>query len=383
MSHQNEILTYLIEHLGIPLMVSMSAVHKEQSLSPDREAEMMAKLLTASVQLGLSISAKMNVPSDVMKAEALRFRLTALAAEALSQRARLKGKEPTEVDIDSLKGAMDSLFVFSEHFSIDEKGVAYLKDIGFESVSSPEITDMAVIESLLPVIAAMDHKDRGLFPNVADRLAREASDIAADYIEKSGAPEGSEAVVRQKMLQLLSHIFSGIYPEVIGKNRPIGDVWQEFDRKKSLLLLLINYLLDGQAGDEEESVADGAGAPEAVEHPVEPVAVGKVEKVEKVEKKVEDVSPSVVIPAEPEAVEPVAAIGVRDTASMVVPDEVPDDMSVEAEVAAPAASKEKAAKPDIFAAKVLPQQRQVSCASGKAVTGAGTKQILMQPSEFL
>ncbi|MCB9965579.1 MAG: hypothetical protein H6855_05815 [Rhodospirillales bacterium] len=354
MSHQNEILTYLIEHLGIPLMVSMSAVHKEQSLTPDREAEMMAKLLTASVQLGLSISAKMNVPSDVMKAEALRFRLTALAAEALSQRARLKGKEPAEVDIDSLKGAMDSLFVFSEHFSIDEKGVAYLKDIGFESVSSPEITDMAVIESLLPVIAAMDHKDRGLFPNVADRLAREASDIAADYIEKSGAPEGSEAVVRQKMLQLLSHIFSGIYPEVIGKNRPIGDVWQEFDRKKSLLLLLINYLLDGQAGDEEDVAED----------PVEPVVVDRVT----------DVSPSVVIPAEPEADDPVNVVGVRDTASMVVPDEVPDDMSVEAEVAAPAAPQEKTAKPDIFAAKSPAAAKAGPVAPpAEAVTGAGTE----------
>ena len=245
MSLHNKILTYMIENLGLPLMGAVGVLHKKTS-TPETDAEIMAKMLTSSVDLGMAISSKMNIPSDTVKAEALRFRLTSLSANALSKRVSLKGKEPSSIDIDSLKATTDSLFVFSENFSLDEQATEYLQRIGLQDVIGKEFPELHMIEALLPVISAMDHKDRGLFPNIAERLIKESEALSSQFSEKNNAEAGTDVLVKFQVLKLLGQTFVKIYPDIIGNNQPIGDVWQEFDRQKALVILLIDYLFSGQ-----------------------------------------------------------------------------------------------------------------------------------------
>lgn len=265
MSQNNKTLTYIIENLGLPLMGAIGQVQKKTS-TPESDAEVMAKMLASSVDLAMAISAKMDVPSDTNKAEALRFHLTALGANALSQRIKIKGKEPSSIDVDSLKATTDSLFVFSENFSLDDQSIEYLNKLGMETVTGKELSDLHIIESLLPVISAMDHKDRGLFPNIAERLIKESDALSGQFNADSSSSAENAIFVKFKMLKLLSHIFVAIYPGIIGNSQPIGDVWQEFDRQKALVVLLIDYLLTGQSSvdiphDEQEQ------APAAKEEP--------------------------------------------------------------------------------------------------------------------
>ncbi len=226
-------------------MGAVAHIQKKAS-TPEDDAELMAKMLTSSVDLAMSISAKMNVSTDTSKAEALRFELTALAAKALSNRARLKGKEPSGIDMDSLKATTDSLFMFAGNFTINETGIEYLKKIGFDDVTIKESVELHLIEALLPVISVIDHKDRGLFPNIADRLIKEADALSAQFIKTGNKSEEIDAFAKQKILKLLAQTFVTIYPNLIGGNKSIGDVWQEFDRQKALIVLLLDYLLTGE-----------------------------------------------------------------------------------------------------------------------------------------
>ena len=271
MSLHNNILTYMIENLGLPLMEAVGQVQKKTA-TPENDAEMMAKLLTSSVELGIAISSKMNIPSDSAQAEALRFRLTALAANALSERVKLKSKEPTSADVDSLKATTDSLFVFSNNFSVNDEGLEYLKKIGMQDFVGKEFSELATIEALLPVVTVMEHKDRGLFPNIAERLIKEADELAKQFKADANKPEEVVVFIKQKILTLLVQTFVQIYPDIIGASKPIGDVWQEFDRRKALIILLMDYLLTGQKNIETASDAEGAAAPEAQAPQTEPPA---------------------------------------------------------------------------------------------------------------
>ncbi len=245
MSLHNNILTYMIENLGLPLMEAVGHVQKKTA-TPENDAEMMARLLTSSVNLGMAISSKMNGATDATQAEALRFRLIALAAHALSERAKLKSKEPTDTDIDSLKATIDSLFVFSNNFSVNEQGLQYLGTLGLEDFKAKEYAELSTIEAFLPIVSAMDHKDRGLFPNIAERLLKESDQLAEQFQKESQKPEDAIVFIKQKILSLLVQTFVHIYPDKIENNKSIGDVWQEFDRRKALVLLLMDYLLTGQ-----------------------------------------------------------------------------------------------------------------------------------------
>lgn len=271
MSLHNRILTYMIENLGLPLMGAVGVLQKKTS-TPETDAETMAKMLTSSVDLGMAISAKMNVPTDTAKAEALRFKLTSLSAHALSKRVSLKGKEPSNIDIDSLKATTDSLFVFSENFPIDEAGIEYLQKMGLQDVTGKELSELHMIDALLPVISVMDHKDRGLFPNIAERLIKESEDLSAQFIEKNSSEPGSEILVKFQVLKLLGDTFVRIYPDIIHNNKPIGDVWQAFDRQKALIVLLMDYLLSGQrtvSVEESDAGTPAAAAPVQQAQPVE------------------------------------------------------------------------------------------------------------------
>ncbi len=275
MSLHNKILTYMIENLGLPLMGAVGTLQKKSS-TPESDAEVMAKMLTSSVDLGMAISAKMNISSDVNKAEALRFKLTSLSAHALADRISLKGKEPSSIDIDSLKATTDSIFVFSENFSIDENAKEYLEKMGLQDIIGTELSQLHLIQALLPVIAVMDHKDRGLFPNIAERLINESDALSAQFSEKSDSAIGSELLVRYQVLTLLSETFIRIYPDIINNNKPIGDVWQEFDRQKALVVLLMDYLMSGQRTVDMSESGEGGTAPvnevEQVQAPVPPAA---------------------------------------------------------------------------------------------------------------
>lgn len=251
MSSQNETLTYIIEHLGIPMMCALGRLSKDG----DQDAEVMARLLTTSVEFGVVISSKMNTPSDEEKAENLRFKLTSIAANVLSERFKRSGGEPSAEDIEGMKATIDSIIIFADHFSLNNKSQKYLSKNGLDDTAMVEVSQLATVEALLPVVAVMNNDELGLFTNVADRLAQEAEDLTHQLKEKYDLKKDVTGVIRQRVLGLLCNTFSTIYPVIMSDNRPLGDVWQEFDRKKSMVVMLLDFFMSGQNTVKTESSA--------------------------------------------------------------------------------------------------------------------------------
>lgn len=264
MQQQNEILIYILEHLGLSLMRAVSVLNaQDKKADAEACARIMAKLLSSSVQLGMAYSAKLNVSSDPDKGEAIRFKLTSIAAKALMDRIAASKKESVDADIEILKGASDSLLSFSEHFSLNERSFDFLKSINLDLFSGSELSYLHVVDALLPVIqvvnvAPLEEDVNLLAQKIVQKLQQDSKEMAARL------NNGADVELAQlKALSTLAKIFAEIYQDSVVKKQGLDVIWQTYDAQKNVAFVLLEYLLNGSP----EGLSSSGGTAPAAPNP--------------------------------------------------------------------------------------------------------------------
>ena len=247
MQQQNDIAIYILEHLGLSLMQA-SSVLNAQDKKADAEAcaNIMAKLLSSAVQLGMAYSGKMNVPSDPDKGEVIRFKLTSIAAEALLGRVSLTKKEPVDADIDMLKAASDSLLAFSENFSLNERSHEVLKSLELGLFSADELSYLHMVEAMLPVVEVVGGKPlegdaTQLVQQISDRLKADSQTLV-----KGLDVQDDTGLAGQKAFSILAKVFATSYRDAVSQKQNLESVWMAYATQKDLALVLLKYLVTGQ-----------------------------------------------------------------------------------------------------------------------------------------
>lgn len=290
MNHQNELLASVIEHLGIPLLSAVSNLSKDQKVaSPEKQAQIAARLLTASVKMGMGLSGKMSMVSDTEKAEALRFRLTALSAHVISDQIVNLNKEVSEEELDKVTASIDSILSFSSHFSLSSDGIGYLQGMDMSVLGAEEAVKIRTLEAMLPLMIAISEKP--IVPDVNKTIEEMAQRLMAETDVFSKKMYGNDHKLKhlldQKIFSLLVATLKQAYMKELQAGKPqIENVWLEFDKTKAIALVLCDYLVTGQNHIDTEDVASGAASsapksevnvadmPEHVEiQPYEPAAI--------------------------------------------------------------------------------------------------------------
>ena len=247
MQQQNDIAIYILEHLGLSLMQA-SSVLNAQDKKADAEAcaNIMAKLLSSAVQLGMAYSGKMNVPSDPDKGEVIRFKLTSIAAQALLGRVSLTKKEPVDADIEMLKAASDSLLAFSENFSLNERSHEVLKSLELDLFSREELSYLHMVEAMLPVVEVVGVKSlegdaAQLIQQISDRLKADSQTLVKglEISDETGFAD-------QKAFSILAKVFTSSYRDAVTQKQNLESVWTSYETQKDLALVLLRYLVTGQ-----------------------------------------------------------------------------------------------------------------------------------------
>lgn len=282
MNHQNEVLASVIEHLGIPLLSAVAHVNKTaKKASAEKEAQIAARLLSASVKLGMGLSAKMNMVSDPDEAEALRFRLTALSAHLISDHISQTQKDVSEEQLEGIKAALDSVLSFSSHFSISTEGVNYLEKMDLAALGSREALDLRTLEAILPLVMTVSDKPLSQSPatliqDMAERLMRETRAFYERLSTEDRRERGIKEILTQQIFKLLVSCLNAAYrAETLLPQPSLAHVWEEFDRTKGLSLVLCDYLVTGQKRIDttDEERAPAVAAPLAAQEEAPVVAV--------------------------------------------------------------------------------------------------------------
>ena len=303
MQQQNDIAIYILEHLGLSLMQA-SSVLNAQDKKADAEAcaNIMAKLLSSAVQLGMAYSGKMNVPSDPDKGEVVRFKLTSIAAQALLSRVSLTKREPVDADVDMLKAAADSLLAFSENFSLNERSHDLLKSLELDLLSGDELSYLHMVEAMLPIIECVSARTlegdaTQLIQQVTDKLKVDSQ----EFVNGLNIQDDS-GLAGQKAFAILAKTFAAVYRDAVSHKQTLESVWAGYETQKSLALVLLQYLVTGQA--QAAPVAPSSPVPPPTPPVQEPAAATSVQSPFAAPPPAEQPAEQPAIPADPPSAAP-------------------------------------------------------------------------------
>ena len=267
MNHQNELLLYVIEKLGAPLLGAAHKVARDgnPAATPAQEAEAMARLLSSSVKLGIGLGGRLNAASDDQQQEALRFKLTAIAAEALSERVG-SAAELTETISDELLQAVDPLFTIAQSFTLSQGVLDHLGKLGYSEQDLRLAFNTMMVESLMPVVACLQKRPlSGQPPSnsiqlIAETILKDVQTLGPALTGNAGA---DTPFLYAKLAGLLGEAYKTAHNEVLdgNANAALEDILRVYDERKSLGLVLINYLTTGEKKLDTESAGSGDSPP--------------------------------------------------------------------------------------------------------------------------
>lgn len=283
MSRKTVFLTQILDKLGAPLLAAVNAAPVEQN----REAERVAELIGRSVQLSMALAGKIDpggASGNDSENDALRLALTGLAAGLVSGHYRRALKAPDDAEMARLSGALEAVLSFADNFTPAADGTARLAGLepGFFPADESQIA-IQYAHIMTPVINAIatfsyGRPEKKLMQEVAGRLVEKATQLRA-----GAGLAGTEKDIKQAelgFLRALAQLYVGAHeaeqlrllslgPEITAKLAqdhdgllPMDPVWQDFERRAEMMMLLGQGALPGAA-------VSGAGpAPK----PAKPVA---------------------------------------------------------------------------------------------------------------
>lgn len=276
MAPRTHFLVQLLQKLGAPLMGAVNS-HSAPDSSAEKDAQIMASLLSESVKVSIALSQAMNLKPDDGDADAIRVSLAALAGELVADSYKQTGRVPSENDVRRISKALESVIVFADNFAPAAEHAQRLQTLeGTPPFIDPVQASLYSIHALTPAISAISEFSFGqsetrLIQEVADRLLARAKELLGNF---GGGNAMSELVV----LQALGQIYAAAHQAETARLKMQGGddtaatmdaVWQSFEKQVAMIAVLIGSAAGGAAAAGGSS---GGGVKPAVAAPSEQAA---------------------------------------------------------------------------------------------------------------
>ena len=273
MDSRTQFLLQLLQKLGAPLMRAVSSQPNADDTG-EKDASVLAALLSESVKAGISLSQAMNLKTDDGDADAIRVCLATLAGGLIASSYEQTGRIPSETEGRRISKALEAVIVFADNFAPAAEHAQRLKTLDdtppfFDAVQ----TNIYAVHALLPAIAAIGEFSFGqsetkLIQDVSERLGANAKDMQGS-LGGNANPMG-EIVV----LQALGQVYAGVHRAETKRLKAQGgdsaaasmeSVWAAFDKQKTMLDVLVQSMGGGSmsAGGNGGKAVKPETAPEA------------------------------------------------------------------------------------------------------------------------
>ena len=266
MDSRTQFLLQLLQKLGAPLMEAVNSQPTGDDTG-QKDAGVMAALLSESVKISISLSQAMNLKTTDGDTDAIRVALATLAGSLVADTYKQTGRLPAENDARRITKALEAVIVFADNFAPAAEHAQRLATLdNTPPFFDPVQTNIYSVHALLPAISAISEfsfgqADTRLIQEVAEHLGARAKDL------QSKLSAGGNAMGELVTLQALAQIYAGAHRTETTRLKTQGEgattldaVWASFDKQVAMLEILMRSM-----GGSATVSGGGGGVKPAVE----------------------------------------------------------------------------------------------------------------------
>ena len=250
MIKNSKISVQLLEKVGAPLMAAINSVSLEDETVQAESAQVIAKLLGQSVQMGTMLYSSLQIEEDVDQADSTRLALTGLATPLIADFYKQKKQPPSDDDIKRMVQSLEGILSFGENFSPAAEAQSRLQTIEHDSVlfdkSQPTLV---MLQAMAPVITAVEEFSFGqaqkkLIQDIAAKLEVRATQIAS----AQGLTDKLQELV---IFKSLATLYAACYKNEVVRVSSGGDeargelsvdpIWKSFEVSASMVEALMGF----------------------------------------------------------------------------------------------------------------------------------------------
>jgi len=264
MDQRTAFLIQVLERIGTPLAMAVTAVPMPDSTGPDavvrQDAQRVAELLNRSVQLGLSMAESMNV-RDAARADGVHLALAAFAGPLIAaQFMSAGGRVPGDLDVKRLATSLQAVLTFADNFTPAADSTLRLQNMDpGDQPADEHMVYVQMLQAFSPVLQAVSEyafakPEHRLLQDVSARLVIRAEDLRKAMF----GPDLPSRAARQADLVLL-HLVCGLYASchrsemlrLMGmdeKSRAgtvisMDGVWALFDKRVEMVRMMADQII--------------------------------------------------------------------------------------------------------------------------------------------
>ncbi len=278
MDSRSQFLLQLLQKLGAPLMRAVNS-HAGDALdeSGQKDAQVIAALLSETVKISISLSQAMNLKPDDGDADAIRVALAALAGGLVADAYEQAGRIPGDADSRRISKSLESVLAFSDNFAPAAEHAQRLQTLdGTPPFMDAMQANLYAINALVPAIGAIadfpfGQQETKLIQDVSGKLSERAKSLREKLTDAAGETSDgkmAELIILQSLAQIYASAHRAetarlktLSEEARSGEHSLDPVWQVFDRQ----LAMLEVLIGASAG--QSSGRAGGGVKPAVEAP--------------------------------------------------------------------------------------------------------------------
>jgi len=301
MSQSSEMISQIVEKLGMPIIAAVSEVERQKQAmgrvqgtpSDESQARVVAELLGKSTELGLMLfrSFDINEPTE-SRADAARLGMTALSSSVIANLYGMTGRIPGDNELQRLEKVVQSVVAFSENFETGHDATQALGAADSERSRALPVLDYVAVHysaALIPVVNAVaafpfGRQEEQLMKEIIQRLTGVAQGFCTRLYPQATPEQGKAVEVSilkvaantyaqchfAEMTQLMS---SGDQQKMMAQNISMDGVWGAFDKRLGMLEAVVGALVPAaSAGTASAGSAAPAAAPPPPAASAAPVA---------------------------------------------------------------------------------------------------------------
>lgn len=283
--------------IGVPLVRAIEM--KKERVSESDDAQDVAKLLSRTVEMSVSLSQSLDLSGDEEQADSVRLSLAALSSPILADIYTGTQKVPDESDLKRISKIMESVLAFSDNFAPSQTHIARLQTFdGTPFYADETQNSLHIMRAMGPVFSALaefsfGQSETSLMQDIFERLHNDAKELVMQLVLEESDDKPKMRHIELMILNALSEIYAQCHTSQTaqliamqeqGEEEPnlgIDDVWKAYDKRKALAMALVSSILpdmgDGGAGDGVVPTPVPAPQPEAQVPPVDIAPVPVVE----------------------------------------------------------------------------------------------------------
>ena len=275
----------LLEKIGAPLLGAINQVSADDEAVQEQAAQVMAKLLGQSVQMGTMLYNAVEIKESEEQADSTRLALAGLCAPLMAEFYTKNRAEPSDDDIKRMSQSLEAILSFGENFSPAAQGQSRLQTIDEDVVLFDKNQPILMtIQAMVPVINAVEEfpfgqQPRKLIQEITAKLEARAAEMAV--------PQGGDKVTELVVFKALAALYAQCYKDEVVRVSSAGDgargelsvdpIWASFETKISM----VEVLMGVDSAPASADIAPAPSTPPASSAPavqeVAPVASAPVE----------------------------------------------------------------------------------------------------------